>query len=57
MWWLSGDISSGYAAMGDGGNIIYVNLEKHMVVAITALFIPKAGDRISFIKEWVEPVF
>lgn len=54
LWWVSGQ-DNGYAAMGDGGNIIYVSPEKNMVVAITSLFQPRAKDRIEFIKNYVEP--
>lgn len=56
LWWLN-DQDNGYAAMGDGGNIIYVNPDKNMVVAITSLFNPRAKDRIEFIKKYVEPIF
>lgn len=42
---------------GDGGNIIYVNSDKNIVVAITSLFYPRAKDRIEFIKKYVEPIF
>lgn len=56
LWWAGVD-GSGYAAIGDGGNIIYVSPERNMVVAITSLFYPRAKDRIEFIKEYVEPVF
>lgn len=55
LWWLGED--KGYAAMGDGGNIIYVSPEKAMVVAIASLFQPRAKDRITFIKKYVEPFF
>ena len=44
LWWIGEN--SGYAAMGDGGNIIYVNPDKNLVVAITSLFYPRAKDRI-----------
>lgn len=54
LWWVNED---GYAAMGDGGNIIYVNTRKKLVVSMAALFVPKAGDRIKLIKEYVEPAF
>lgn len=54
LWWLNED---GYAAMGDGGNIIYVNTRKKLVVSMAALFVPRAGDRIKLIKEYVEPAF
>lgn len=56
LWWVS-EQDNGYAAMGDGGNIIYVSPEKNMVVAITSLFLPRAKDRIGFIKNNVEPIF
>ncbi|MGI6069627.1 MAG: serine hydrolase domain-containing protein [Blautia sp.] len=54
LWWLAED---GFAAMGDGGNVIYVNREKHMVVAVTSLFQKKAKDRIELIKGEIEPLF
>ena len=47
----------GYAAMGDGGNIIYVNTKKKLVVSIAALFVPKTRDRIEWIKKNIEPVY
>lgn len=54
LWWIGED---GFAAMGDGGNIIYVNTKKELVVAIAALFVPRAGDRIALIKDCIEPLF
>lgn len=57
LWWVNNDSDKGFAAIGDGGNIIYVNATKNIVVAITALFKPKVTDRIEFIKEYIEPIF
>lgn len=57
LWWVSKDDDKGYAAMGDGGNIIYVNSEKKMVISIVSLFKPNVKDRIELIKKYVEPVF
>lgn len=54
LWWVNED---GFAAMGDGGNIIYVNTQKRLVVSIAALFVPKAGDRIELIQKYIEPFF
>ncbi len=51
LWWIGED--GGYAAMGDGGNIIYVNPDKNLVVAITSLFYPRAKDRIEFIEKFI----
>lgn len=57
LWWIGEEKEPGYAAMGDGGNIIYVNTEKKMVVSIASLFMPRVMDRIDFIKAYVEPAF
>ena len=43
--------------MGDGGNTIYINTKKDMVVSIASLFRPKVKDRIEFILEYIEPIF
>lgn len=55
LWWLN--IGTGYAAMGDSGNIIYINPEKQMVTAIAALYQRKTKDRIQLIKEQIDPIF
>jgi CubicO group peptidase (beta-lactamase class C family) len=54
LWWVNED---GYAAMGDGGNTIYVNTKKKLVVSTAALFVPKASDRIELIKKNIESAF
>lgn len=57
LWWIIDDKEHIYAAMGDGGNVIYVNAKKNMVVSIASHFMPRAKDRIKLIKEYIEPVF
>jgi CubicO group peptidase (beta-lactamase class C family) len=57
LWWIVNENEHGYAAMGDGGNIIYVNTKKKLVVSIASLFLPKIMDRLEFIKEYIEPIF
>ncbi|SFR88583.1 serine hydrolase domain-containing protein [Anaeromicropila populeti] len=57
LWWIINEKEHAYAAMGDGGNIIYVNAKKQMVTAIASLFIPKAKDRLKLIKDYIEPMF
>lgn len=54
LWWINED---GYAAMGDGGNTICVNTKEKIVTAMTAFFVPNAGDRIAFIRKQIEPIF
>lgn len=57
LWWLIDDKEHVCAAMGDGGNTIYFNTKKKIVVSIASLFIPRAKDRIELIKEYIEPIF
>ncbi|WMC92387.1 serine hydrolase domain-containing protein [Kineothrix sp. MB12-C1] len=57
LWWIIDDKEHACAAMGDGGNVIYFNTKKKMVVSITSLFAPRVTDRIDFIKEYIEPIF
>ncbi len=54
LWWIYKD---GFAAMGDGGNTIYVNTKKGMVISIASLFKPKVKDRMELILEQIEPMF
>lgn len=55
LWWIIDGNS--YAALGDGGNVIYVNTKKKMVVSIASLFMMGAVDRIELIKVYIEPMF
>ena len=57
LWWIIDDKEQIYAALGDGGNVIYVNVKKKMVVSIASQFIPQANDRIKLIREFIEPMF
>lgn len=57
LWWIIDENEHSYAAMGDGGNVIYVNPARNLVVAIASFFIPNAKDRIELIKKQIEPVF
>lgn len=55
LWWI---IDAGrFAALGDGGNVIYVNTKKRMVVSIASAMSPDAKDRIKWIKTVIEPLF
>jgi len=54
LWWIIDADERSFAALGDGGNVIYVNPAKDLVVAIASLFKPTAKDRIEFIKKYVE---
>ena len=45
-----------YAAIGDCGNIIYVNKEMNVAVGVTGTFKPRIFDRVEFIEKKVLPV-
>lgn len=55
LWWII-DADS-FAAIGDGGNVLYVNPAKRLTVAIAASFKPVVRDRIQLIKDYIEPNF
>jgi CubicO group peptidase (beta-lactamase class C family) len=55
LWWT--EIGNGYAAMGDSGNVIYINSKKKMVISIASLFKPTAKDRVELIQKYIEPLF
>lgn len=57
LWWIINEKEQSYAAMGDGGNVIYVNTKKKMVISIASFFTPNAKDRIKLIREYIEPMF
>ncbi len=56
LWWVIDEAEHSYAALGDGGNAIYVNPKDRIVVAVSSLFVPRVKDRIDFIKREIEPL-
>ena len=55
LWWILDE--DRFAVLGDGGNVIYINRKRNMVVAIASLFLPDAKDRIEWIQTQIEPLF
>lgn len=55
LWWVLD--ADRFAALGDGGNVIYGNRNNNMVIAIASLFAPDVKDRIEWIQTQVEPLF
>ena len=54
LWWIGED---GFAAMGDCGNIIYVNRNRNMVTAINCTRKYRIRERIPLIRDVIEPMF
>ncbi len=55
LWYKPYDNREVYAAIGDSGNIIYINKEKNMSVGMTGTFKPRIFDRVEFIENKVLP--
>ncbi len=56
LWYKPYDDREVYAAIGDSGNIIYVNKEENISVGITGTFKPRIFDRVDFIEQKVLPM-
>lgn len=57
LWWVIDDKKNIYAAIGNSGNVIYIDPENSLVAAVTSYFKPTVFDRIDFIEEKVKPLF
>jgi CubicO group peptidase (beta-lactamase class C family) len=57
LWWVIDENEHSFAALGDGGNVIYVNPSQELVVVIASYFNPNAEDRMKLIKECIEPLW
>lgn len=55
LWWIIDDKKNLYSAIGDSGNVIYVNTDKNIVISVTATFKPFVFDRVEFIQKYIEP--
>ncbi len=53
LWYKPFDDKKVYAAIGDSGNIIYVNKELNVSVGMTGTFKPRIFDRVDFIEQYV----
>ena len=56
LWYKPYEDREIYAAIGDSGNIIYVNKEMNVSVGVTGTFKPRIFDRVEFIGKMVLPV-
>jgi CubicO group peptidase (beta-lactamase class C family) len=55
LWYKPYDDREVYAAIGDSGNIIYINKENAVSVGMTGTFKPRIFDRVEFIETKVIP--
>lgn len=50
LWWIVHPEKNIYAAIGNSGNVIYVDPDRELVAAVSAYFKPTVFDRIDFIE-------
>lgn len=55
LWWLDDEPVTAFAAMGDGGNMIYCVPEEEVVVTMTSDFMRKPKDRFELVKDYIFP--
>ena len=53
LWWIIHPGKNIYAAIGNSGNVIYVNPEQNAVIAVASYFKPTIFDRIDFIEKYI----
>lgn len=56
LWWIPDRDRDAYAALGNSGNVIYIDPELRQVVAVAATFKPSVLHRVQFIREYIEPL-
>ena len=56
LWYKPYEDRDVYAAIGDSGNIIYVNKETNISAGVTGTFKPRIFDRVEFIEKTLLPV-
>lgn len=55
LWWIINEQRNVYAAIGNSGNVIYIDPENKLVIAVTSYFKPTVMDRIDFIEDRIKP--
>lgn len=55
LWWIIDPEKRIYAAIGNSGNVIYVNAPQRIVIAVASSVKPAIYDRVDFIREHIEP--
>jgi len=57
LWWIINEEKNIFAAIGNSGNVIYIDPENSLVISVTSYFKPTVFDRIDFIEETLKPYF
>ena len=55
LWWIIDPEKKIYAAIGNSGNVIYINNYNNVVISVASYFKPTIFDRVDFIQKYIEP--
>lgn len=55
LWWIIDRDKPIYAALGNSGNVIYVDEKENLTVAVASYFKPTVFDRVNFIEKVLKP--
>ena len=55
LWWIVHPEKNIYAAIGNSGNVIYVDPNRKTVAAVSSYFKPRVFDRVYFIEDVLLP--
>jgi len=55
LWWIVHPGKNVFAAIGNSGNVIYVNPEKDVAAGVSSFFKPTVFDRVDFLEETLLP--
>ena len=55
LWWIIHPDRNIYAAIGNSGNVIYINPQKNVAAAVASYFKPAVFDRVDFIEDALLP--
>lgn len=53
LWWIIHPEDNIYAAIGNSGNVIYINPKENLVVSVASYFKPTVFDRVDFIEDYL----
>ncbi|MDD3392326.1 MAG: serine hydrolase [Bacilli bacterium] len=56
LWWIIDPQNNIFAAIGNSGNVIYINNSANIVISVSSYFKPTIFDRVDFIQEYIEPL-
>ena len=55
-WWIINEDEKIYSAIGDSGNVIYLDMKNNLVVTVASSFKPAVFDRVEFIQNEIIPL-